>query len=71
MAEPIFITREEAVEILRIGENNVQKLCITKYKDFPVIKNGRGYLINLVMLNEWARKVTQEGDDLFCGTSNA
>lgn len=62
--DKLFLTTNEAAELLSLGRNNVLGLCRSRYKDFPAVKIERKYLINAKMLAAWAERVANEGDDL-------
>lgn len=56
-----FIGTKEAAQKLNIGMNSMLRICQTRHMGFPVVKLGRKYLINECLLDEWARRVAEEG----------
>ena len=60
--DQIFITTKTAAEILNMSLRSVQDLC--SHKDFPAVRFGKKYLINAVLLDEWAQQVTRKGEEL-------
>ena len=44
---------------------SVQDLCAAKAFGFPAVRCGKKYLINAELLEDWARKVATERDDIF------
>ena len=56
----IFLTTEEAAEILGICPEKVRELCRSNYKGFPGFLDGNKYRVNSNMLPQWADKYTEE-----------
>lgn len=57
---PIFINTKDAAQLLHLNVIKVQGLCKSKYKGFPAILAGNKFLINRLLLDAWAQKVTEE-----------
>jgi len=65
MLTPIFLTTKEAAQRLQMSVRSVQDLCAAKAFGFPAVRCGKKYLINAELLEDWARKVATERDDIF------